>query len=173
MAEYVGIKNILSQFWEREKANVAAQSKATIGNVETTIQGAINTLKSSVDALKSFEYAITETIPEATAENTGKIWLVAKENGTGYREYLVVKQSGDTYKTEEIGDTDIDLSGYQTKLTEQQLAAVNSGITAEKISSIDGSISALESAVADKITAADVNSALTVTDAEFDTIFTA
>ncbi len=60
---------------------------------------------------------VVDTLPEATADEMGKIYLKSHshESGDNYDEYIVVRTGTEgsyVYTWEKIGNTDIDLSGY-------------------------------------------------------------
>ncbi len=72
----------------------------------------------AINAVKQFEYEVVASLPTASANTMGKIYLVSHTHATQdtYDEYITLKSS-DTYKWEKIGNTDIDLTGYQKKLS--------------------------------------------------------
>lgn len=80
-------------------------------------------IKAYVDAAVSVGLVIevVQTLPTASADTMGKLYLVHDEHATGdiYDEFVTIR-SGDgeevpySYSWEKIGNTDIDLSGYVT-----------------------------------------------------------
>ena len=81
-----------------------------------------------VDNVRQFQYMVVTTLPTASADTVGYIYLVPSENPKTKNlkeEYITItEQSGGstTYSWEHIGSTNIDLSGYST--TEQMNAAI-------------------------------------------------
>ena len=73
-----------------------------------TVSDVSSAIATAVSGITSFEFEVVQTLP-VTGE-AGIIYLVAHSHGTGdsYDEYIWV---GSAY--EKIGNTDIDLSGYQ------------------------------------------------------------
>lgn len=64
-----------------------------------------------------FSLLVVETLPTASADTLGSIYLVSHNHGAGdtYDEFVTVKggtASAPTYTWEKIGNTDVDLSGY-------------------------------------------------------------
>lgn len=95
----------------------------------TTIGVAIQAVQDALDAQKAGSFKVVSALPPTSEAETNVIYLVPKtapvedggkaapEGTLGYIEWVYVKISTDpeTYQYEEIGDTDIDLSGYYTK----------------------------------------------------------
>lgn len=81
-----------------------------------------------IDNVKQFRYQVAATLPTASADTMGIIYLIPSANPKAQNikeEYLTILD-GSTYKWEHIGDTNIDLSGYST--TEQMNAAIASAL---------------------------------------------
>ena len=71
-----------------------------------------------IENVSQFKYEVVTTLPTASASTMGIIYLVKVEGATGqnvYAEYLTLKSGTATYTWEQIGDTEIDLSGYMEK----------------------------------------------------------
>lgn len=102
-------------------------------------------VESAIAGVTQFNYQIVTALPSTGAK--GVIYLMAHTHGDKdtYDEYIWVDN-----KFEKIGNTDIDLSGYQTKLSETQMAAVNSGITIAKLNTINTDIQANTANIAKK-----------------------
>ena len=71
---------------------------------------------SAIAGVSQFSYQVVESLPTASKDTMGTIYLVKHEHSTqdSYDEYITI-ESGTTTKTyswEKIGNTDIDLSGY-------------------------------------------------------------
>ena len=90
----------------------------TAANIKTYVDTAVS-------GVHAFTYEVVNALPaNPTADNMYIIYLVAKESpNTGYLEYLCIEtdhgEGADpryTYAFEEIGDTDVDLSGYVTSV---------------------------------------------------------
>lgn len=139
-------------------AQVNKIEKITVNGVELTITNktaAITTVdaysktesdgkyatKDEVSAIPKYKTQVVEELPQ-TGENA-TIYLVKSGAGSKnlYTEYIYV--DGDF---EELGSQKVDISGKQDKLSEAQLAAVNSGITEAKVTKYDG----YEAAIAGK-----------------------
>lgn len=188
----VGLGNV-----ENKKLDTSVTASSgnyiTSGAVKTYVDNAIN-------AVHQFQYEVVDELPTASAATMGKIYLKAHAHGTSdsYDEFITIESgtAPKTYAWEKIGNTDIDLSNYynkgevDTKLGEKQntldaaqLKAVNSGITADKVTAYDGyasKISTLENKPGlDKVgtlTGVKMNGkAVTVTDgvADIGTVITA
>jgi len=119
-----------------------------------TIAQKLNRIDTELAAKTGFQYVKVSELPTASAETMQKIYLVPKVSpATGYVEWLTVESSG-TYSWEEIGDTDIDLSGYSTT-TQMQTWVTNNAKDAiytenttieDAIDDVDTRLSALEAA---------------------------
>lgn len=103
-------------------------------------------IANAISGITGFDYEVVTSLPSAGVK--GKIYLVAStvtEEKNIYDEYIWVSTGW-----EMIGTTKIDLSGYQTKLSETQINAVNSGITSAKVTTYDGYASTIGNKV-DKV----------------------
>lgn len=112
--------------------------------------------KSDVSSIPKFKTEIVTTLPTGSSIDLQTLYLKADENAAAgsYIEYIGIAgtaEDGSDRKLEQIGTTKIDLSGYvdtttlttelakkQNSLSTAQLAAANSGITAEKVTTYDG-----------------------------------
>lgn len=127
--------------------NAGQDTTVTSGSSNYITSGAVKSyVDSAVGAVSQFKYEVVSTLPTASSSTMGKIYLVKdKHSDTDvYDEYITLNTDSE-YSWEKLGNTDIDLSGYQTKLTTTQLNAVNSGITASKVSIYDGYASTIAS----------------------------
>lgn len=80
---------------------------------------------SAIEGVSQFNYKVVTTLPTASADTMGTIYLVKHTHNTEpevtvgtndtYDEYLTI-QNGSAYSWEKIGNTDIDLSGYYNSL---------------------------------------------------------
>lgn len=95
-----------------------------------------------VEAIKQFNIQIVNTLPEASESTMFIIYLIPSSNPkttNSKDEYITVK-SGNAYSWEQVGSTEIDLSGYST--TEEMNAAILSGLnnlsflTGEKVANL-------------------------------------
>ena len=86
-----------------------------------------------IDAVKQFTYVSVAELPTASADTMNKIYLVPSTNPQQKNvkdEFItiaVTDQGTTTYSWEQIGSTEIDLSGYST--TEQMNAAIATAIS--------------------------------------------
>ena len=98
---------------------------------ETYTQAEIQQL---IAAIKQFTYVSVAELPTASAETMNKIYLVPSTNPQTKNvkdEYItiaVTDQGTTTYSWEQIGSTEIDLSGYYTSA--QTDAAINTALSA-------------------------------------------
>lgn len=123
-----------------------------------TIAQELSRIDAELAAKTGFQYVklTGSELPTASAETMQKIYLLPKESpATGYKEWLTIYSESDgRYSWEEIGDTDIDLSGYSTTAQMQDYVAnhakdaVYSGETTieDAIDDIDTRVSAMEAA---------------------------
>ena len=112
-----------------------------------------------VDNVRQFQYMVVTTLPTASADTVGYIYLVPSENPKTKNvkeEYITIsEQSGGstTYSWEHIGSTNIDLSGYST--TEQMNAAIANALanyyTKAKVDAMVQSINAEITAAKNRI----------------------
>ena len=82
---------------------------------------------SAIEGVSQFNYQVVTTLPTASADTMGTIYLVSHTHSTGdtYDEYLTIRSGSSgsyTYSWEKIGNTDIDLSGYVTTDTFAELS---------------------------------------------------
>lgn len=106
---------------------------------------------SSVDLTQLMKIKVipVDTLPAASADTLGVIYLVPKAEAQGddaKDEYITVyDEATETYSWEKVGDTSVDLTGYAT-LTDLETSI--SGVSGY----VDSSISAINEAKADKAT---------------------
>ena len=87
-----------------------------------------------IAAVKQFRYQVAAELPTASADTVGIIYLIPSTNPKQKNvkdEFITIattEQGSTTYSWEQIGSTEVDLSGYST--TEQMNAAIASAITA-------------------------------------------
>ena len=86
-------------------------------------------VSAEIGKMKHWSYEVLEQLPEIAEGKEYVIYLVKKESGVGYKEYMFLPaiESRDA-RFEEIGDTDIDLSNCATK---GELKAVTDRLDAE------------------------------------------
>lgn len=87
----------------------------TFSQVSTNsyVDGKIDTVNQRIDALQSVSFVKVDTLPTASAQTLGKIYLVPADNAEApniYNEYITIEENG-VYSWEIIGNTEIDLSG--------------------------------------------------------------
>lgn len=132
-------------------------SAPTEGSTNPVTSGGVY---SAISALTGFKAEVVTSLPEKGTD--GVLYLMSHTHGTGdsYDEYVWVSSNS---SFEKVGNTDVDLSGYQTKLTDAQVNAMNSGITAAKVTAYDAyadTISGKQNALTDTQLSA-VNSGIT------------
>ena len=118
----------------------------SVGDLQTTIKGEdgtgglvqqINELTENVTNVESNVTNITEQVSEITNPDTGVQSQITKiTNIIGNDESGLVKDVADAKAAADKASQDV--AGKQDALTAEQLNAVNSGITAEKVSVYDG-----------------------------------
>ena len=118
----------------------------SVGDLQTTIKGEdgtsglvqqINELTTNVTNVTQNVTNITEQVSEITNPDTGVQSQITKiTNIVGNDESGLVKDVADAKAAAEKASQDV--AGKQDALTAEQLNAVNSGITAEKVSVYDG-----------------------------------
>ena len=143
----VGLGNVENKTLDTS-VTASSGNYITSGAVKTYVDNAIN-------AVHQFQYEVVAELPTASAATMGKIYLKAHTHGASdiYDEFITIESgtAPKTYSWEKIGNTDIDLSNYynkgevdtrlgekQNNLDAAQLKAVNSGITADKVTAYDG-----------------------------------
>jgi hypothetical protein len=117
----------------------------------TTLGSAIQAVQDALVAQKAGAFKVVDALPALDAAEPNVIYLVAKtateENGgkgapegtIGFIEWVYVEDAG---KFEEIGDTDIDLSGYYTKEeTNANIAALSTEV-ATNMATLDTALTA-------------------------------
>ena len=177
LAEDISDEAARAKTAEQANANAIAAEKTRAEGSETNLQALIQQVSASlvnyylktetysktevnaiVDGIKQFRYEVAATLPEASAETVGIIYLVPatdpKEKNT--KEEFITILEGATYRWEHIGDTNIDLSGYST--TEQMNAAINSALAAYYTKAqTDALIATINAAIADRYTKAETD----------------
>ena len=114
-----------------------------------------------VDNVRQFQYMVVTTLPTASADTVGYIYLVPSENPKTKNlkeEYITItEQSGGstTYSWEHIGSTNIDLSGYST--TEQMNAAIANALANYYTKAqVDAMVQSINAAIAQKANQSDL-----------------
>lgn len=90
----------------------------------TTLQE-IEKINAKIDTLHANSFVVVATLPTASVENSGKIYLVPQthtEDNNYYDEYISVSVDG-VYSWEKIGSTKLDLSGYAPKSYVDEVAS--------------------------------------------------
>ena len=115
---------------------------------ETYSKAEVNTI---IDNVKQFRYQVAATLPTASADTMGIIYLIPSANPKTQNikeEYLTILD-GSTYKWEHIGNTNIDLSGYST--TEQMNAAIATALANYYTKAqVDGMVTTINAAIEQK-----------------------
>lgn len=93
-----------------------------------TSGGVKNYVDTAISGISQFQYEVVTSLPTASANTMGKIYLVAHSHSSndGYDEYITLESgtATKTYSWEKIGNTDIDLSNYVNNLS----GTANSGV---------------------------------------------
>lgn len=127
-----------------------------------------------VDAVRQFQFQVVQTLPTASADTVGYIYLVPathSQTSNVKEEYITIAEtsgSTTTYKWEHIGSTNVDLSGYYTSAqvdgllasystTAEMNQAISTAINTALASyytktEIDNKVTTLNSAIAAKYT---------------------
>ena len=109
--------------------NAGQDSTPTANSANYVTSGGVkNYVDAAISGVSQFKYEVVASLPTASANTMGKIYLVAHSHSSndGYDEYITL-ESGTTTKTyswEKIGNTDIDLSNYVNNLS----GTANSGV---------------------------------------------
>lgn len=109
--------------------NAGQDSTPTANSANYVTSGGVkNYVDTAISGVSQFQYDVVASLPTASANTMGKIYLVAHSHSSndGYDEYITL-ESGTTTKTyswEKIGNTDIDLSNYVNNLS----GTANSGV---------------------------------------------
>lgn len=109
--------------------NAGQDSTPTANSANYVTSGGVkNYVDAAISGVSQFKYEVVTSLPTASANTMGKIYLVAHSHSSndGYDEYITL-ESGTTTKTyswEKIGNTDIDLSNYVNNLS----GTANSGV---------------------------------------------
>lgn len=106
--------------------------------------------KDEVSAIPKFGIEVVEELPTTGAADKVYLVVTGEESENIYTEYIYVNNVW-----EKLGAQKVDISGKQDALTEAQLNAVNSGITADKVSAYD----AYATGKQDKLSDAQLNAA--------------
>lgn len=139
-----GVEGTLQQLIQQVSASLVNYYLKT----ETYSKAEVNTI---IDNVKQFRYQVAATLPTASADTMGIIYLIPSANPKTQNikeEYLTILD-GNTYKWEHIGDTNIDLSGYST--TEQMNAAIATALANYYTKAqVDGMVTTINAAIEQK-----------------------
>lgn len=114
--------------------NAGQDSTPTANSANYVTSGGVkNYVDTAISGVSQFQYEVVASLPTASANTMGKIYLVAHSHSSddGYDEYITL-ESGTTTKTyswEKIGNTDIDLSNYVNNLSGNADSGVVTNIT--------------------------------------------
>ena len=114
--------------------NAGQDSTPTANSTNYVTSGGVkNYVDTAISGVSQFQYEVVASLPTASANTMGKIYLVAHSHSSddGYDEYITL-ESGTTTKTyswEKIGNTDIDLSNYVNNLSGTTDSGVVTDIT--------------------------------------------
>ena len=177
-ADYTPANGDTTASWTDKGHLVTGATVETFVGAETakTLEAA----KAYSDSLHttSLDYVVlgdSESLPTASAETLGKIYLVAKQNAPvadgsaisgDYVEYMTRKVSETEYTWEKIGTTAADLTDY---VTNSSLTTTLAGyVTTVEKTVLEGQISAAQKAAQDAQTSADSKVATTTYEAKVD-----
>lgn len=120
-----------------------------------------------VDAVRQFQFQVVQSLPTASADTVGYIYLVPaahSQTANVKEEWITISEtsgSSTTYKWEHIGSTNVDLSGYYTS-TQVDSLLTNYSTTAQMNQAISN---AINSALASYYTKTEIdNLVLTIND---------
>lgn len=125
---------LVAQTGEGKVADTDQIFDKTLGKFQSEINGERDNyytkeeIDNLVEAIKQFNIQIVNTLPEASESTMFTIYLIPSSNPkttNSKDEYITVK-NGNNYSWEQVGSTEIDLSGYST--TEEMNAAILSGL---------------------------------------------
>ena len=158
-AQNVKIKNVMVSTGGAFTGAVTVQAPTAAMNPATK-----QYVDSAIKGVSQFKYQVVTTLPTASADTMGTIYLVAHTHNTDpevtvgtndtYDEYLTI-QKGSEYSWEKIGNTDIDLSGYYNSLLQ-----TGSGVVTDVSEGASGQIMVTRTS----LTAADPTASGTATD---------
>lgn len=75
----------------------------------------LSILEALCSALSSFAILPVTSLPSASSETMGKIYLVPISQGSSTMEIWITLENGGVYSWRSIGNTQLDLSGYATE----------------------------------------------------------
>ena len=109
--------------------NAGQDSTPTANSANYVTSGGVkNYVDAAISGVSQFQYEVVASLPTASANTMGKIYLVAHSHSSndGYDEYITLENgtATKTYSWEKIGNTDIDLSNYVNNLS----GTANSGV---------------------------------------------
>ena len=109
--------------------NAGQDSTPTANSANYITSGGVkNYVDAAISGVSQFQYEVVASLPTASANTMGKIYLVAHSHSSndGYDEYITLENgtATKTYLWEKIGNTDIDLSNYVNNLS----GTANSGV---------------------------------------------
>jgi hypothetical protein len=116
-----------------------------------------------VDNVRQFQYKVVTTLPTASTDTVGYIYLVPSENPKTRNvkeEYITIsEESGGqtTYSWEHIGSTNIDLSDYPT-IEVMNTAIANALASYYTKTQVDSMVAAINAAIAQKASQSDLTS---------------
>lgn len=158
-AQNVKIKNVMVSTGGAFTGAVTVQAPTADMNPATK-----QYVDSAIEGVSQFNYKVVTTLPTASADTMGTIYLVKHTHNTNpevtvgtndtYDEYLTI-QKGSEYSWEKIGNTDIDLSGYYNSLLQ-----TGSGVVTDVSEGASGQIMVTRTS----LTAADPTAGGTATD---------
>lgn len=158
-AQNVKIKNVMVSTGGAFSGAVTVQAPTEAMNPATK-----QYVDSAIEGVSQFNYKVVTTLPTASADTMGTIYLVKHTHNTEpevtvgtndtYDEYLTI-QNGSEYSWEKIGNTDIDLSGYYNSLLQ-----IGSGVVTDVSEGASGQIMVTRTS----LTTADPTASGTATD---------
>ena len=76
----------------------------------------------SLADIENMDYVTTTTLPTASAETIGHVYLIGPDSSNNYQRYYT-QQNGSSYSWVDLGSTQLDLSTYATEAEVIQLEA--------------------------------------------------
>lgn len=158
-------------------SDLDASLQALITNVATNyytkthIDASVADLEQQIQAMSGIDLVVVDVLPAASADTLRKIYLVPSANPKTQNakdEYITIDKGAEAdprYVWEQIGSTEIDLSGYATEDYVDTAVADVSALALEVSTKLDSSVSEIWTALEAYATKAAVDASINVLDA--------
>lgn len=121
--------------WNAKQNKLTFDAAPTANSSNPVTSNGIKTyVDSAIEGVSQFKYEVISSLPTASADTMGKIYLIKDAHATNdnYDEYITVTTDNKVYSWEIIGNTDIDITGYVKKTTTVNGHALSSNVTVTK-----------------------------------------